>query len=287
MSIFTRRTPKIAITLTTIMAAIAIIFTFAITPDVRAQGSFQVLDGPTLPECDVQITKYQNSYRVRLDVHEQPGDWKTFFITVDGVTNENRQWPAFRTDTGIAFYMPYNSSHSGEQHHYFVRVAHLGRPFLPPICESTNSFYVKGIPPDQPPDQPGTKDPPTLTPTPDQSGTQDPPTVTPTPAPEPEPRPEDLIVLRECDITITRYVDSFHVRMDINERKQGRMYWPTIDGITNENRGWGAFRTPGGIAFVMRYSPANAGEVHEYLVRVAPWYQPNYCESRGTFYVKG
>ena len=268
MRIFAHRIPIPAIAITAFLAAIALVFTFAILPNAEANDLFQALS-PELHDCDVQITRYQNSYRVRMDVNEASGSWKSYFVTIDGITNENRGWGAFPTDDGIAFYMPYKHANAGEEHHYFVRVSYLGRPFLPPICESTGSFYVKGDPPK--------KRPSTL---------EDEPSSLLTPVPEPEPAPEDLIILSECNITITRYVDSFHVRMDIDEHPRGRMYWPTIDGITNENRGWGAFRTETGIAFIMRYTPANAGEVHRYLVRVAPWYEPSFCESRGTFYVK-
>ena len=344
MSIFAHRTTRLyAIAITAFVATLALAFVIIAPNATQAADLTQVLDSKVLRDCDVKITKYQDSHQVRMDVNEGSG-LLYYFITIDGISNENRNWGAFRTDDGVAFYMRYNHTNAGEEHQYFVRISPIRGWIVPTICESSGSFYVKGDPVQDPtqlpgdssgPDTPvqgGADGPDSDTPTPTPAGgdaTEVPPSqegdnpenTTPTPEPTPddptltpEPPGDELVILRECNITITKYVDSFRVRMDIaerpggrmyrptidgvtnentgsgafriDERPAGRMYWPTIDGVTNENRGWAAFRTDDGIAFIMRYNPTNAGEIHEYLVRVSPWYAPPFCESRGTFHVK-
>lgn len=268
-------------------------------------------DAAILRECDVNITHYQEYYQARMDINEGHG-WMYFWITIDGISNENRQWGAFRTDDGLGLYMLYDETNAGEEHEYFVRISPWHK-FQPHICETRGTFHVKGSPPREAelmqndnPDGENPAQPDSATGGDAQNGNQDsaddtktvqanapvpteplPPTLLPTTRATPQPTPPaDAAILHQCDIAITRYTESYKIRMDIKEGVGGRMYWPTIDGITNENRQWRAFQTADGIAFMMDYDDSNAGEQHEYLVTVSPWYQPAFCEARATFYVR-
>ena len=265
-------------------------------------------DAAILRECDVNITHYQEYYQARMDINEGHG-WMYFWITIDGISNENREWGAFRTEDGLGLYMGYDETNAGEEHEYFVRVSPW-RQFQPHICETRGTFYVKGSPPREVEiTQDGMQDGENPAQTDDatsdnaQDGNQDgsddtttvqanalipteplPPTLLP--PTRATPPPADAAILHQCDIDITRYTDSHQISMHIKEGLGGRMYWPTIDGITNENRQWRAHRTADGIVFMMDYDETNAGEQHEYLVTVSPWYQPAFCEAQGTFYVR-
>ena len=102
--------------------------------------------------------------------------------------------------------------------------------------------------------------------------------------------PEDII-LRECDVELIRVRTGHEILMKINETRGDRIgivtYLMTIDGVSNENRGWSTFKTPEGYAFVMPYTEADAGTKHEYRVSIGQMYKGDFCETHNDFWVKG
>ena len=98
---------------------------------------------------------------------------------------------------------------------------------------------------------------------------------------------EDDGILRACDVEITRYVNDYRVEFDVREEPEGQNWLMLVDGQTNENHRWGTRRTERGMGFTIPYTAADAGTSHTYRVAVSRHGKAPFCESDGTFRVKG
>jgi len=89
---------------------------------------------PAIPRpCAVEFSRYPGYPEVRVDIAEGHGGM-VYYATVDGITNENRGWPAFRTGDGMAFWADFDYGDAGH-HFYEVEVSRLGNPAL--LCQSS------------------------------------------------------------------------------------------------------------------------------------------------------
>ena len=83
-------------------------------------------------------------------------------------------------------------------------------------------------------------------------------------------------------------MSDYRVGFDVREGHGGYLYWMEVDGVSNENHGWGSVRTEGGYGFVIPYQADDAGTEHDYRVSVSRFGSDNaHCEIAGTFRVKG